>query len=156
MTMSASSAPPHAASTMARSSRRLGRKIPGVSRNTSWLDPSTTIPRTGMRVVCTLRETIVTFAPTSALTRVDLPAFGAPITAMKPHLLAASAASLGLASGSTIGGLLHCDVLLTACVSPHALAYEQGAGRRLLRLTLGGALSSGRFAAPDMHLGHET
>ena len=36
------------------------------------------------RVVCALGLTIATFWPTRALTSVDLPAFGAPITATKP------------------------------------------------------------------------
>jgi hypothetical protein len=38
-----------------------------------------------MRVVCTFGVTIDTFEPTSAFTRVDFPALGAPITAAKPH-----------------------------------------------------------------------
>ena len=40
--------------TMARSSRRLGAKMPGVSTKISCAAPSVTMPRTGMRVVCTL------------------------------------------------------------------------------------------------------
>ena len=43
------------------------------------------MPRTGTRVVCALWVTIETLAPTSALTSVDLPAFGAPIMATKPQ-----------------------------------------------------------------------
>jgi hypothetical protein len=39
------------------------------------------MPRTRRRVVCTLGETIETFAPTSALSSVDFPALGAPISA---------------------------------------------------------------------------
>ena len=39
---------------MARSSRRRGRKMPGVSTNTIWVSPAMATPRTGMRVVCTL------------------------------------------------------------------------------------------------------
>lgn len=58
---------------------------PGVSVSTSWLAPSMTMPRTGTRVVCTLCETIDTLVPTSALTRVDLPALGLPKMAMKPQ-----------------------------------------------------------------------
>src|SRR5205085_2037987 len=54
-----------------------------------WAAPATTIPRTIARVVCTLRLTIETFEPTSALTRVDLPAFGAPISATKPQRVSA-------------------------------------------------------------------
>src|SRR5215472_5030910 len=49
------------------------------------------MPRIKARVVCTLRETIVTFEPTSALTSVDLPTLGAPIWATKPHRVAAGA-----------------------------------------------------------------
>ena len=41
-------------------------------------------PRTGKRVVWTFWVTIETLAPTMRLTRVDLPAFGAPIMAAKP------------------------------------------------------------------------
>src|ERR1044072_1099400 len=83
--MSASCAPPHAVVTIARSSRRRGAKMPGVSISTSCAAPTITMPRTSARVVCTLRLTIDTFAPTIALISVDLPAFGAPISAMKPQ-----------------------------------------------------------------------
>ena len=38
-----------------------------------------------VRVVCTFRETMETFAPTSLLMRVDLPTFGAPTMATKPQ-----------------------------------------------------------------------
>ena len=44
-----------------------------------------TMPRISARVVCTLRETMVTLEPTSALTSVDLPTLGAPISATKPQ-----------------------------------------------------------------------
>jgi len=53
-TTSASPAPPHAASTIARSSRPLGVNMPGVSTKISWLLPCMAIPRTGTRVVWTL------------------------------------------------------------------------------------------------------
>ena len=69
---------------MARSSFRLGRKIPGVSTSTIWLSPSITTPRTGKRVVWTFWVTMETLVPTRRLTRVDLPALGAPITATNP------------------------------------------------------------------------
>jgi hypothetical protein len=82
---------------MARSNRRRGRKMPGVSINTSWLWPSIAIPRIWVRVVCTLWETIVTLAPTSAFTRVDLPALVAPMTEMKPHLVGPSGTPDGVA-----------------------------------------------------------
>ena len=40
------------------------------------------------RVVCTFGVTIEILAPTSALSSVDLPAFGAPISATKPQRVA--------------------------------------------------------------------
>jgi hypothetical protein len=43
-------------------------------------------PRMRWRVVCGLDETMLTLAPTSALTRVDLPTLGRPTTAMTPVL----------------------------------------------------------------------
>src|SRR6185295_17601614 len=87
----ASCAPPQAVVTIARSSLRRGTKMPGVSMNTSCAFPCMAIPRTSARVVCTLRLTIETLEPTSALVSVDLPAFGAPISAMKPQRRSASA-----------------------------------------------------------------
>src|SRR5712671_3546173 len=94
-TKSASCAPLHAVDTMARSSLRLGRKIPGVSTRMTCALFSTTMPRISARVVCTLRETMVTLEPTSALTSVDLPTLGAPISATKPQAVAAGATSSG-------------------------------------------------------------
>jgi hypothetical protein len=49
------------------------------------------------RVVCTLWLTMETFVPTSRLMRVDLPAFGAPMSATKPARVAASGVLLRLA-----------------------------------------------------------
>src|ERR1700737_3840713 len=95
---SASCAPLHAVDTMARSSLRLGRKIPGVSTRMIWALLSITMPRISARVVCTLRETIVTLEPTRALTSVDLPTLGAPISATKPQRIATGAASSGSSS----------------------------------------------------------
>src|SRR6267142_4386019 len=92
-TRSASWAPLQAVDTMARSSLRLGAKMPGVSTRMIWALSSITMPRISARVVCTLRETIVTLEPTSALTRVDLPTLGAPISATKPQRVAAGAPS---------------------------------------------------------------
>src|SRR5690348_5438300 len=76
---------------MARSSRRLGWKMPGVSTKMICALWSMTMPRISARVVCTLDETIVTLEPTSALTKVDLPTLGAPISATKPQRLAGDA-----------------------------------------------------------------
>ena len=53
------------------------------------------MPRSVVRVVCTLRLTIATLVPTSVLTSVDLPALGAPITAMKPQRVASGVSAPG-------------------------------------------------------------
>src|SRR5258706_2039378 len=97
-TRSASCAPLHAVDTMARSNLRLGRKIPGVSTRMICALFSITMPRISARVVCTLRETIVTLEPTSALTSVDLPTLGAPISATKPQRVATGSALSGMSS----------------------------------------------------------
>ena len=59
--------------------------MPGVSTKMICALPSMTMPRTSVRVVCTLRDTIETLVPTSLLSSVDLPALGAPISATKPQ-----------------------------------------------------------------------
>jgi hypothetical protein len=69
---------------MARSRRRRGLKMPGVSTRMIWVWPVMATPRTGKRVVWTFWVTIETLAPTMRLTRVDLPAFGAPMMAANP------------------------------------------------------------------------
>src|SRR3954453_4384383 len=76
---------------MARSRRRLGEKIPGVSTRMICALLSITMPRISARVVWTFRETIVTLEPTSAFTRVDLPTLGAPISATKPQRVSRAA-----------------------------------------------------------------
>src|SRR6185295_5144258 len=124
--MSASCAPLQAVVTMARSSRRRGAKMPGVSMNTSWAAPSVAMPRTSARVVCTLRLTIDTLEPTSALISVDLPALGAPISAMKPQRV----------SPSTI--------------RRHAFAGEHRGGSGLLGGALGGPDALGRRTVGDL------
>src|SRR3954463_15371951 len=102
-TRSASCAPLQAVDTMARSSRRFGRKMPGVSTKIICALFSITMPRIRARVVCTLRETMVTLAPTSALTSVDLPTLGAPISATKPHRVEVCATS---ADASVLGSTI--------------------------------------------------
>ena len=92
-TASASPAPPQAEVTIARSSRRFGAKMPGVSTKTICAAPSMAMPRTTVRVVWTLRDTIETFDPTSAFKSVDLPAFGAPMRAAKPQRVSGAGVS---------------------------------------------------------------
>src|SRR5689334_7030161 len=109
---------------MARSSRRRGAKMPGVSTRMICEPPSITMPRISARVVCTLRETIVTLEPTSALTSVDLPTLGAPISATKPQRVSA-----GAAAG---------DASLIAAAA-NAFALDHHGGCELLGCTLGAA-----------------
>src|SRR3979409_223338 len=131
-TRSASCAPLHAVETMARSSLRLGRKIPGVSTRMICALFSIAMPRTSARVVCTLRETIVTFEPTSALTSVDLPTLGAPISATKQQRVAADAVSPGdlsiIAPAAHAFALDHhggCDLFGGALAAADALGRSQ-------------------------------
>src|SRR5216110_1464001 len=122
-TRSASWAPLQAVETMARSSRRFGAKMPGVSTRMICAPSSITMPRISARVVCTLRETIVTLEPTSALTRVDLPTLGAPISATKPQRVA--------------GGIsVATSAIVAATVDPFARQHDRG------RDFLGGALAA--------------
>ena len=85
------------------------------------------MPRISARVVCTLRETIVTFEPTSGLTRVDLPALGAPISATKPQRVRAPVL---VASAMVAAG--------------YAFALDHHGGGDLLRGALAAADAFGR------------
>src|SRR6185369_7615091 len=123
-TRSASWAPLQAVETMARSSLRLGEKIPGVSTRMIWALSSITMPRIRARVVCTLRETMVTLEPTSALTSVDLPTLGAPISATKPQRVSLGAPGVG----STV-----------IAAAADAFAFDHYGGRDLLGGALGAA-----------------
>ena len=115
---------------MARSSLRLGAKMPGVSTKMSCAAPSSVMPRISARVVCTLCETMVTLEPTSALSSVDLPALGAPISATKPQRVPlASPLSLSRQPSSLSAG--------------NADAVEHGGGGGLF----GGALGTARPSA---------
>src|SRR5580704_10962287 len=143
-TRSASCAPLHAVDTIARSSRRLGRKIPGVSTRMIWALFSITMPRISARVVCTLRETIVTLEPTSALTSVDLPTLGAPISATKPQRVAAGVASPEGSSISPEGS----SIIVTAA---DAFAFNHDRGRYFFRGALAAADAFGRRQARQIH-----
>src|SRR5271154_2770190 len=127
-TRSASCAPLHAVDTMARSSRRFGRKIPGVSTRMICALASMTMPRISARVVCTLRETMVTLEPTSALTSVDLPTLGAPISATKPQRVSAPSAVIAAAADAFALDHHACRDLLG-----RALAAADAFGRRQAR-----------------------
>src|SRR5262249_61216211 len=118
---------------MARSNRRLGEKIRGVSTRITWLSASMAMPRMRLRVVCTLGVTIETFEPTSALIIVDFPTFGAPISAAKPQRRAACPAS----------------AITTRRLD--ALARQHGGGRGLFGGPLGAAESFGRRKGRKLH-----
>src|SRR6476469_8697818 len=98
---------------------------------------SITMPRISARVVCTLRETIVTWEPTSALTRVDLPTLGAPISATKPQRVAAGTASPGDSS-----------VIVAAA---HAFARDHHGSRDLFGRALAAADALGRRQPGQVH-----
>src|SRR5690606_33668678 len=98
-TRSASAAPAQAAATMARSRRRFGVKMPGVSTKTICAALSLATPRTRVREVCTVGVTIDSLAPTSALSRPHLPAFGAPTRATKPQRLTSASAMIAPIEG---------------------------------------------------------
>src|SRR5882757_4233973 len=124
---------------MARSSLRFGKKMPGVSTRMICAWFSITMPRISARVVCTLRETIVTFEPTNALTSVDLPTLGAPIRATKPQRVV-----LGAASGEFVSIIL---------VAADTFARVHHGSRRLLGRALAAADPLGRRQTWQIH-GH--
>src|SRR6267154_6289061 len=129
-TRSASCAPLQAVDTMARSRRRFGEKMPGVSTRMICALFSITMPRISARVVCTLRDTMVTLEPTSALTSVDLPTLGAPISATKPQAVATGAAS-------------PCDSTVIAAAAD-AFARDHHGGSHLFRRAFAAADALGR------------
>src|SRR5579862_423781 len=125
---------------MARSSRRRGAKIPGVSTKMSCDTPSTVMPRISARVVCTLGVTMEILAPTSAFNSVDLPAFGAPISATTPQLV-------GDATGRSSGG----NSSAIEARGPHTLPGQHGRRRRLLGSPLGSAGAFGRSKLRELN-----
>src|SRR6185369_17340823 len=91
------------------------------------------MPRMSARVVCTLCETMVTLEPTNALSNVDLPAFGAPISATKPQRVPVTGAS---------------DIQF---VHRDTDAPQHGGGGGLFGSTLGGAQALRRRAVGQHH-----
>src|SRR5262249_53173491 len=135
-TISASCVLPQALPTMARSSRRRGAKMPGVSTKISCAAPSRAMPRTSARVVCTFGVTIEILLPTSALSSVDLPALGAPISATKPQRVTGAACG----ASSTIGAF-----------GLDAFARHHGGGGGLLGCALRAAETLGGSKLREMH-----
>src|SRR5579862_7369041 len=62
------------------------------------------MPRMRWRVVCAFFDVMLTRAPTSALTRVDLPTLGRPTIATWPQRVTGGGASACLGAGSGMGG----------------------------------------------------
>src|SRR3990172_3202400 len=114
--------------------------MPGVSTRMTWDLPISAMPRTGPRVVCALWVTMETLAPTSALVRVDLPLFGAPINATKPPRVCSPWGGGARALG--IWGRL-----------PHPFAQQQGERSGLLGGLLVSPLPALRRHALDLNLG---
>src|ERR1700751_2748093 len=81
-------------------------------------EPSIAIPSNRVRVVCGFGVTMASLRPTRRLSKVDLPAFGAPIRATWPHRVGLAGAS------STVSGcVLFCPVdNLGMGSEPHPLA----------------------------------
>ena len=86
------------------------------------------MPISRARVVCALALTIATFCPTSALTSVDLPALGAPITATKPARVGISLIAVVTASAAGGGGF---RLLLARCLR-RSLRRASGTDTRIV------------------------
>ena len=126
---------------MARSSRRLGAKMPGVSMKTSCASPSVTTPRIWARVVCALWVTIDTLVPTSELSSVDLPALGAPTSAMKPQRVSVGLGrSLSLSSRQTFSRIRNASAALCSA----SFLDGPGGGQRVEPATADGDGEFGR------------
>src|SRR5690242_20069055 len=126
--------------------------MPGVSTRMTCDLPISAMPRTGPRVVCALWVTIETLAPTSALVSVDLPLFGAPISATKPQRVFSSPVAL------PAGLLLRSRPALALAIMrgpPDPFAQQHGECCRLLRGALIGALTALGCHAVDLHFGSE-
>src|SRR4051794_6457435 len=145
---------------MARSRRRLGEKIPGVSTRMICALFSITMPRISARVVCTLRETIVTLEPTSAFTSVDLPTFGAPISATKPQRVPGAASVLELSIIAAAADAFARDHHRCCHLFGGAFAATDALGRREARQIHGDAelwivVRAGAFHFP-VHRGRQS
>ncbi|KAF5048778.1 hypothetical protein DSECCO2_446530 [anaerobic digester metagenome] len=82
----ASCTAPQAASTRKRFSLPRAAWMPGVSRKTICSSAVVRMPVMLVRVVWGLGETMAIFSPRTAFRKVDFPALGGPMRAMKPAL----------------------------------------------------------------------
>src|SRR5262245_47548791 len=151
--MSASSTPDQALAIIARSSRRLGGKIPGVSMKINCESSTIAIPRSSARVVCALCETMATLAPTSALISVDLPTLGAPISATNPQRMCGFAPGAGMPlppsrSGEAAAGR---EPFVSEAISFDTSAREHSGSGGLLRGPLGATQPLGRRQMGKLH-----
>ena len=102
--------------------------------NTSWLAPSMAMPRTGMRVVCTLWQTIADLGADQRVDQRRLAGVGRADDG--DEAAARSRPRRRLAHASLIG------------VPPHAFARQQRRGGGLLGGALAGALAARGLACP--------
>ena len=81
-----------------------GLWMPGVSTNTICASGRVSTPRTWVRVVCGLSETIVTFVPRMRLSSVDFPTLGRPTSVTNPerNVTSSSSSATGSQSGSAV------------------------------------------------------
>jgi hypothetical protein len=89
MTRQTTSTPDDAASAVAFRRSPIvvrGLWIPGVSTNTTWASGRVSTPRISVRVVWGEADTMLTFSPRMAFSRVDLPTLGRPTKVAKPDL----------------------------------------------------------------------
>ena len=89
-TASTSAIAPVAVSFSRSPSNVRGLWIPGVSTKTICDSGRCSTPRTSVRVVCGLSDTIVTLVPRIEFNSVDLPTLGRPTNVQKPERNAAS------------------------------------------------------------------
>ena len=87
--------------------------MPGVSTNTTWASGRVSTPRTWVRVVWGLSDTMVTFWPRIWFNNVDLPTLGRPTRVTKPDFTIAPATRSSVDPAGSLGFAL----VLIACVN---------------------------------------
>ena len=105
---------------------------PGVSTNTNCESEAVRMPVMRCRVVCAFADVMLTFWPTSAFSKVDLPTFGRPTIATRPQCCAAGAgagaseaASTSVVMISSSRGIDRCTYRARGC---HRSGLQRAAG----------------------------
>ena len=118
-----------------------GLWMPGVSTNTTWASGRLSTPRTCVRVVCGLSETMLTLCPQMALSSVDLPTLGRPTSVTKPERIAAHGAGASAVRSRPAAGVDRAPALMrrpSTCSAAKRVAVDLDA------LALGGTWPSVR------------